>query len=67
MLPALRDHVIASIVAGSAAPGMGHKPKIWTAIDRDYENPRTWHADSVPARRHRNAHGSRIDNILSIG
>ena len=39
-LLALRDHVIAPILAGVRSPGMGRKPKTWTAIDRDYENPR---------------------------
>ena len=39
-LLALRDHVIALILAGVRSPRMGHKPKTWTAIDRDYENLR---------------------------
>jgi hypothetical protein len=39
-LLALRDHVIAPILAGIRSPRMGRKPKIWTAIDRDYENLR---------------------------
>ena len=39
-LLALRDHVIAPILAGVRSPRMGHKPKTWTAIDRDYENLR---------------------------
>jgi len=39
-LLALRDHVIAPILAGVRSPRMGHKPKTWTAIDHDYENLR---------------------------
>ena len=39
-LLALRDHVIAPILAGVRSPRMGRKPKIWTSIDRDYENLR---------------------------
>jgi hypothetical protein len=39
-LLALRDHVIAPILAGVRSPRMGRKPKTWTAIDRDYENLR---------------------------
>jgi len=39
-LLALRDHVIAPILAGVRSPRMGRKPKIWTAVDRDYENLR---------------------------
>jgi hypothetical protein len=39
-LLALRDHVIAPILAGVRSPRMGRKPKIWTVIDRDYENLR---------------------------
>jgi hypothetical protein len=40
-LLALRDHVLAPILAGVRSPRMGRKPKIWTAVDRDYENLRT--------------------------
>ena len=36
-LLALRDHVIAPILAGVRSPRMGRKPKTWTAVDRDYE------------------------------
>ena len=36
-LLALRDHVIAPILAGVRSPRMGRKPKIWTAVDCDYE------------------------------
>jgi hypothetical protein len=36
----LRDHVIAPILAGVRSPRRGRKPKIWTAIDRDYEQIR---------------------------
>ena len=39
-LLALRDHVIAPLLAGVRSPRMGRKPKIWTAVDRDYENLR---------------------------
>jgi hypothetical protein len=39
-LLALRDHVIAPIVAGIRSPRMGRKPQNWTAVDRDYENLR---------------------------
>jgi hypothetical protein len=36
----LRDHIIAPILAGVRSPSMGRKPKIWTAVDRDYETLR---------------------------
>ena len=36
----LRDHVIAPILARVRSPRMGRKPKIWTAVDRDYETLR---------------------------
>ncbi len=36
----LRDQVIAPILAGMRSPRMGRKPKVWTTIDRDYENIR---------------------------
>jgi hypothetical protein len=39
-LLALRDHVIAPLLAGVRSPRMGRKPKVWTAVDRDYENLR---------------------------
>jgi hypothetical protein len=39
-LLALRDHVIAPILAGVRSPRMGRKPKIWTPVDRDYETLR---------------------------
>jgi hypothetical protein len=39
-LLALRDHVIAPILAGVRSPRMGRKPRIWTAVDRDYETLR---------------------------
>jgi hypothetical protein len=39
-LLSLRDHVIAPILAGVRSPRMGRKPKIWTTIDRDYEQIR---------------------------
>ena len=34
---ALRDHVIAPILAGIRSPRMVRKPTIWTAIDRDHK------------------------------
>jgi hypothetical protein len=40
-LLALRDHVIAPILAGVRSPRMGRKPKIWTPVDRRYEMLRT--------------------------
>ena len=39
-LLALRDHVLAPILAGVRSPRTGRKPRTWTAIDRDYENLR---------------------------
>ncbi len=36
-LLALRDHVIAPILAGVRSPLMGRKPTTWTRVDRDYE------------------------------
>lgn len=36
-LLALRDHVIAPIVAGVRSPRLGRKPACWTVIDRHYE------------------------------
>ena len=36
-LLALRDHVIAPILAGVRSPRTGRKPAHWTRIDRDYE------------------------------
>jgi hypothetical protein len=39
-LLALRDHVIAPILAGVRSPRMGRKPAIWTRIDRRYETLR---------------------------
>ncbi len=36
-LLALRDHVIAPVIAGVRSPRRGRKPTHWTAIDRDYE------------------------------
>jgi hypothetical protein len=37
---ALRDHVIAPILAGVRSPRPGRRPAHWTRIDRDYENLR---------------------------
>ncbi len=39
-LIALRDHVIAPILAGVRSPRLGRKPSTWTAVDRDYEQLR---------------------------
>src|SRR5262249_28865682 len=39
-LLALRDHVIAPILAGIRSPRRGRRPAHWTMIDRDYENLR---------------------------
>jgi hypothetical protein len=40
-LLALRDQVIAPILAGVRSPHRGRKPAHWTRIDRDYETLRT--------------------------
>jgi len=37
---ALRDHVIAPILAGARSPRLGRKPPTWTRVDRDYEQLR---------------------------
>jgi hypothetical protein len=39
-LLALRDHVIAPILAGVRSPRPGPRPSTWTRIDRDYETLR---------------------------
>ena len=39
-LLALRDQVIAPILAGIRSPRMGRKPAHWTPVDRDYERIR---------------------------
>ncbi len=39
-LLALRDQVIAPVIAGNRSPRLGRKPAHWTHIDRDYENLR---------------------------
>lgn len=39
-LLALRDHVIAPILAGARRPGPGRPPKTCTRIDRDYDTLR---------------------------
>ena len=39
-LLALRDHVIAPVIAGARSPRRGRKPTHWTTIDRDYETLR---------------------------
>jgi hypothetical protein len=38
---ALRNHIIAPILAGIRSPRPGRKPAHWTTIDRDYETLRT--------------------------
>jgi len=40
-LLALRNHIIAPIIAGIRSPRTGRKPAHWTTIDRDYETLRT--------------------------
>jgi hypothetical protein len=40
-LLALRDQVIAPILADVRSPRLGRKPAHWTRIDRDYETLRT--------------------------
>ena len=40
-LLALRDQVIAPILAGVRSPRRGRKPAHWTPIDRDYDTLRT--------------------------
>ena len=39
-LLALRDQVIAPILAGVRSPRRGRKPAVWTRVDRDYETLR---------------------------
>ncbi len=39
-LLALREHVIAPILAGVRSPRLGRKPAHWTPVDRDYEQIR---------------------------
>ncbi|WP_219414233.1 hypothetical protein [Pseudonocardia nigra] len=39
-LLALREHVLAPILAGARSPRRGRKPATWTPIDRDYEKIR---------------------------
>ncbi len=39
-LVALREQVLAPILAGLRRPRLGRKPSTWTAIDRDYEQVR---------------------------
>lgn len=36
----LRNQVIASILAGVRSPRMGRKPKVWTTVNRRYEQIR---------------------------
>jgi len=40
-LLALREQVIAPILAGVRSPRLGRKPSTWTRVDRDYETLRT--------------------------
>lgn len=67
-LLALRDHVIAPILAGVRRPGPGlgpgRPPATLTRIDRDYDNLREGMRTSLPRPRPRHR---RIDNNLSIG
>ena len=37
---ALRDHVVAPILAGVHSPRQGPRPATWTAVDRNYETLR---------------------------
>lgn len=37
---ALRDQVIAPILAGVRSPRLGRKPSCWKTVDRDYEQIR---------------------------
>ena len=39
-LLALREHVIAPLIAGVRSPRLGRKPAHWTTVDRDYETIR---------------------------
>ena len=39
-LSALRDQVLAPILAGIRSPRQGRKPSHWTDVDRDYEQIR---------------------------
>jgi hypothetical protein len=39
-LLALRDHVLAPVIAGARRPRRGRKPAHWTATDQDYETLR---------------------------
>jgi hypothetical protein len=47
-LLALREHVIAPILAGVRSPRMGRKPAIWTPVDRRYETLRIGMPDLFP-------------------
>jgi len=59
-LLAIREHVIAPILAGVRSPRKGRKPATWSSIDRDYEKiridmqtlfPKIW-ASAPPDRQH---------------
>ncbi len=63
---AIRDHVLAPLIAGVRIPRRGRPPKHWTNIDRRLRNPQARHANPIRPSRHRDRLG-RIDNILSIG
>lgn len=39
-LGVLRDHVVAPLLAGVAAPRRGRKPSTWTKVDKDYDTLR---------------------------
>ncbi|MDQ3544749.1 MAG: hypothetical protein M3431_12930 [Actinomycetota bacterium] len=63
-LTALRDHVIAPILAGVRSPRHGRKPSRWTAIDRDYEQIRITMQNSSKTSP---STAPPPDNRLSIG
>ena len=54
-LLALRDQVIAPILAAVRSPRLGRKPAHWTRVDRDYERIRIDMQTLVHRSRHRNA------------
>jgi hypothetical protein len=65
-LLALRDQVIAPILAGVRSPRRGRKPATWTRIDRDYETLRIGMQTLFRDLGITPVTSSRIDNILSI-
>jgi hypothetical protein len=66
-LLALRDHVIAPILAGVRSPR--RRPSTGSLDPRRprLRGPAHQHAGTLPRRRHRDAASSRIDSILSMG